>query len=195
MIPPSSIALRTTLYSDQVSQVWFAPAGDTRGVVFNAQSVGYLSSESEYVPVALNRAQENVLYANQINPIVAVPGQGLRIMGQKTTSPVAGPLDRIQGVRLANYLRIVLSHAARPFVMEQNDAQTRSVAQITMERIMNSLITLRAIDDYAVLCDASNNTEARRQRKELWIDVAAQPIFAAEFIYIPCRFKDGTSGF
>jgi hypothetical protein len=194
MIPPSSIALRTILYNDQVAQVWFAPAGDTRGVVFNAQSIGYLSSEGEYVPLALNRAQENVLYSNQINPIVSTPGRGLRVMGQKTTSPVAGPLDRVQGVRLANYLRVVLAAAARPFVMEQNDAQTRAVAKITMEKILNSLITLRAIDDYAVLCDASNNTEARRARKELWIDIAVQPIFAAEFIYIPCRFKDGLNG-
>ena len=190
MVPPSTIALRTYLYNDQVAQPWFAPAGDERGVVTNATSVGYLSAEDEYVPVILNNGQRNVIYLNRINPIVAYPGVGLRVWGQKTLATETGPLDRVQGARLANYLRYNLAHLTRPFVFQQNDAQTRGTAEITVQRFFNGLVTLRAISDYAVLVDETNNTKERQARHELWIDCAVQPIFAIEFIYIPCRFKN-----
>jgi phage tail sheath protein FI len=38
-----------------------------------------------------------------------------------------------------------------------------------------------------VVCDESNNTPARIDRNELWIDVAVEPVKAAEFIYVPVR--------
>lgn len=190
MVPPSTIALRTYLYNDQVAQVWFAPAGDERGIVTNATSVGYLSAEDEYVPVMLNPQQRNVIYLNKVNPIVTLHGGGIRVLGQKTLATEAGPLDRVQGARLANYLRWHLSKLTRPFLFQQNDAQTRGTAQITVERFFNGLITLRAISDYAVLVDETNNTKERQARHELWIDCAIQPLFAIEFIYVPCRFRN-----
>ncbi len=33
----------------------------------------------------------------------------------------------------------------------------------------------------------SDNTPARIDRNELWIDIAIEPVKAAEFIYIPVR--------
>jgi phage tail sheath protein FI len=41
--------------------------------------------------------------------------------------------------------------------------------------------------DYLVICDESNNTPARIDRNELWVDIAIEPVKAAEFIYIPVR--------
>jgi hypothetical protein len=190
MVPASTIALRTVLYNDRVAHPWNAPAGDERGMVTNATSVGYLSAEDEYVPLMLNRGQRDLIYSNKVNPIVALPGLGLRVMGQKTLSPQAGPLDRVQGARLANYLRYHLANLTRPFIMAQNDAQTRGTAEITVQRFFNGLVTLRAISDYAVLVDETNNTKERQARHELWIDCAIQPIYAIEFIYIPCRFRN-----
>jgi phage tail sheath protein FI len=49
------------------------------------------------------------------------------------------------------------------------------------------LMTKRALYDFIVVCDESNNTPARIDRNELWIDVAIEPVKAAEFIYIPIR--------
>ncbi len=190
MVPPSTMALRAYLYNDRVGQVWFAPAGDERGIVTNAESVGYLSAEEEFVPVVLNTAQRNLMAVNKINPIVQIPNVGLRLMGQKTMAASAGPLDRVQGARLANYLRYHLKNLMRPFLFQQNDSQTRGTAEITVSRFFNGLTTLRAISDYAVLADETNNTKERQARHELWVDCAVQPIFAIEFIYIPCRFRD-----
>jgi hypothetical protein len=55
---------------------------------------------------------------------------------------------------------------------------------------MNELIAKRAIFDYLVVVDESNNTPARIDRNELWADVAIEPVKAAEFIYIPLRLKN-----
>jgi phage tail sheath protein FI len=44
--------------------------------------------------------------------------------------------------------------------------------------------------DYIVVCDTSNNTPARIDRSELYLDVAIEPVKAVEFIYIPLRLKN-----
>ena len=54
---------------------------------------------------------------------------------------------------------------------------------------MNDLVTRRALYDYLVVCDDSNNTPTRIDRNELWIDIAIEPVKAVEFIYIPIRLK------
>jgi hypothetical protein len=37
---------------------------------------------------------------------------------------------------------------------------------------------------------AQNNTPARIDRSELWVDIAVEPVKAVEFIYIPLRIKN-----
>ncbi len=187
MIPPSSIALNTLAYNDQVAYPWYAPAGFRRGLVTNASSVGYLTSEEEFKPVILNPGQRDVLYTNKINPIAYIPGRGLVIYGQKTLNPNQTALDRVNVARLANYLKYNLDNIVKPFLFEQNDVQTRASAQATVAGFLNGLVGLRAVSDYAVVCDDSNNTASRIDANELWIDIAIKPLHAIEFIYIPVR--------
>lgn len=187
MVPSSMIALRTIAYSDQVSFPWFAPAGFNRGLVTGVTSVGYLTGENEYQPVTLNQGQRDVLYQNKINPIAFIPGRGLVVYGQKTLSPVSSALDRINVARLINYLKYNLDNLAKPFLFEPNDDQTRTNVQTTFDSFMQTLVTLRALYDYAVVCDSSNNTPERIDRNELWVDIAIKPAKAVEFIYIPIR--------
>lgn len=187
MIPPSAIALCTLAYNDQVAYPWYAPAGFRRGLVSNASSVGYLTSEGEFKPVILNPGQRDVLYTNKINPIAYIPGRGLVIYGQKTLNPVSSALDRINVARLTNYLKYNLDNIVKPFLFEQNDTQSRASAQATVSGFLNGLVGLRALADYAVVCDGSNNTSSRIDANELWIDIAVKPLHAIEFIYIPVR--------
>jgi len=41
-----------------------------------------------------------------------------------------------------------------------------------------------------VVCDDTNNTSDRIDRNELYVDVAIEPVKAAEFIFIPIRLKN-----
>jgi len=187
VVPPSHMALYTYAYNDNISFQWFAPAGLTRGVVQNASAVGFLTSENEFKAIALTQGQRDAMYTAKLNPITTFPGQGTVIFGQKSLHTTTSALDRVNVGRLVAYLRERFDEIARPFLFEVNDAQTRQRAKVTFERFLSDILAKRGLTDFAVVCDESNNTPARIDRNELYIDVAIEPSKAAEFIYIPIR--------
>ena len=185
--PASHAVLRTYAYNDNVSYPWFAPAGLTRGVVTNCANFGYVNGEGEFMPVALTQGQRDTLYANKMNPLVNFPGQGLVVWGQKTLSPIASALDRVNVARLVAYLRTQFDPLARPFVFEPNDQKTRSNVKTLFDNFLADIRQKRGVYDFVVVCDDTNNTPSRIDANELWIDIAIEPTKAAEFIYIPIR--------
>lgn len=190
VVPASHMVLRTFAFSDQVSYPWFAPAGFQRGRVNNANAVGYVSSEDEFVPVSLGTGQRDVLYLNNINPITTFPGRGIVVLGQKTRFPLDSALDRVNVARLINYIRFQAERISEPFLFEPNDTQTRNAVKESYETFLSELVTLRGVFDFLVVCDETNNTPARIDRNELWIDIAISPAKAVEFIYIPIRVRN-----
>lgn len=190
VVPASHMALRTIALNDQVAYPWFAPAGTRRGGVTNATASGYISSEGEFVSVALNEGQRDTLYQNNVNPITFLNGAGLVVFGQKTRARNASALDRVNVARLVIYLRSQLKTLAKPYIFEPNDKITRDEIKQQVESLMVELIGLRAIYDYLVVCDETNNTPSRIDRNELYVDIAIEPVKAVEFIYIPLRLKN-----
>jgi len=190
VVPPSHMALRTIILNDQVAFPWFAPAGTRRGGVTNATASGYVTSEGEFQSVALNTGQRDTLYSNNINPITFISGAGLVVFGQKTRARNASALDRVNVARLIVYLRGQLELLARPYLFEPNDKITRDQVKAAADALLLELVGLRALYDFLVVCDESNNTPARIDRNELWLDIAIEPVKAIEFIYIPLRIKN-----
>jgi hypothetical protein len=190
VVPPSHMMLRTIALNDQVAYPWFAPAGLRRGGITNATAVGYVDGEGEFRSVALNNGQRDTLYEAKINPITFFTGSGLVNYGQKTRAKAASALDRINVARLVIYLRSQLNKLAKPYIFEPNDKITRDEAKAAVESLLLELVGQRALYDYLVVCDESNNTPSRIDRNELWIDIAIEPVKAVEFIYIPLRLKN-----
>ena len=190
VVPPSHMMLRTIALSDNVSYPWFAPAGTRRGGITNATSVGYVDKEGEFVTVALNNAARDTLYDVKINPITFFTGVGLVNYGQKTRAKAASALDRINVSRLVIYLRRQLDILAKPYIFEPNDKITRDQIKAACEALLLELVGQRALYDYIVVCDDSNNTPARIDKNELYVDIAIEPVKAVEFIYIPLRLKN-----
>ena len=190
VVPATHMALRTIILSDQKSYPWFAPAGVRRGGVTNATATGYVNDEGEFYSIALGSGVRDTLYLNNINPITFIAGAGIQVFGQKTRARAATALDRINVVRLVIYMRTTLEALARPYLFEPNDKITRDQIKQATEGFLLELASLRALYDYVVVCDESNNTPARIDRNELWIDVAIEPVKAVEFIYIPLRIKN-----
>ena len=190
VVPASHMALRTIILNDQVAFPWFAPAGTRRGGVSNATSSGYINSEGEFVSVALNTGQRDTLYSNSINPITFISGAGLVVFGQKTRARNASALDRVNVARLTVYLRGQLELLAKPYLFEPNDKITRDQVKAAADALLLELVALRALYDFLVVCDESNNTPARIDRNELYLDIAIEPVKAIEFIYIPLRIKN-----
>ena len=190
IVPPSHMMLRTMALSDQVSYPWFAPAGIRRGGITNATSTGYVDAEGEFNVVSLNEGQRDILYAQNINPITFITGAGLVAYGQKTRARGTSALDRINVARLVIYLRSQLNKLAKPYIFEPNDKITRDEIKGAAESLLLELVGQRALYDFLVVCDESNNTPSRIDRNELYLDIAIEPVKAVEFIYIPLRLKN-----
>jgi len=194
VVPPSHMMLRTYLNSDAKSYLWFAPAGTRRGVIDNATSIGYIDSEGEFksqtIPQSLRDVMLDPNTKVSINPITNLTGVGITAFGQKTRASNASALDRVNVSRLIAYLRRQLDILSRPFLFEPNDAQTRREIKASVESLMLELVGQRALYDFIVVCDETNNTPARIDRNELYVDIAVEPVKAVEFIYIPLRIKN-----
>ena len=189
--PPSHMMVRTILRSDAVSYPWLAPAGTRRGVIDNAAAIGYIDAATgEFQQIGVSQSVRDILYERNINPITFIPGIGIVNFGNKTTLSVTTALDRINVARLVAFLRGRLEEIGKLFLFEPNDEITRNEIANVCNSLMIDLVSKRAIYDYLVVCDTSNNTPARIDRNELYVDIAIEPVKAVEFIYIPLRIQN-----
>jgi hypothetical protein len=189
--PPSHMMVRTILRSDAASYPWFAPAGTRRGVIDNATAIGYIDAATgEFEQIGVSQSVRDILYERNINPITFIPGVGITNFGNKTSTTTTTALDRINVARLVAFLRGRLEEIGKLYLFEPNDQITRNEVTNTCNSLMIDLVAKRAIYDYLVVCDGSNNTPARIDRNELWVDIAIEPVKAIEFIYIPLRIKN-----
>jgi hypothetical protein len=189
--PSSHMMLRTIVRSDEVAFPWLAPAGVRRGIVDNAERIGYIDSlTGEFVTIATGQSVRDILYENKINPITFIPGVGITNYGNKTESAVISAMDRINVARLVAFIRGRLMEIGKQYVFEPNDQITRNEISNAIDGLMIDLVAKRGIYDYLVVCDESNNTPARIDRNELYVDIAIEPVKAVEFIYIPVRIQN-----
>jgi hypothetical protein len=146
-----------------------------------------VDATGNFITTSLYENLRNVLSTVEVNPIATLPGAGLVTMGQYTRSPVSSALNRVNVSRLVAYLRRQLGVLAKPFLFEPNDSQTRNEIKASIENLLLELVGQRALYDFVVVCDKTNNTPTRIDRNELWVDIAIEPVKAVEFIYIPLR--------
>jgi hypothetical protein len=191
MCAASGVALRTFAYSDQQAAVWYAPAGVERGLITGIDDLGYASgtigTANAFTPVHLNQGQRNLLYQyfTNINPLVYFPGQGFLVWGQKTAAGAASSMDRINVSRLVMYISRAFAQYSLPFVFQPNTQITRDNIASVFNSFLSIILAQQGLYDFLVVCDASNNPASIVQQNMLYVDVAIQPVIAAEFIYIP----------
>ena len=193
IVPPAHMILRTLANNDNIGFPWFAPAGTRRGVVDNATGVGYIeASTGEFESVSLTESVRDTLHTAKVNPITFFAGAGIVNFGNltKVASSSTSALDRINVSRLTVFLRNQLDSIAKPFIFEPNDELTRNEIKQAVESFLLELVGQRALFDFLVVCDDTNNTPTRIDRNELYVDIAIEPVKSVEFIYIPLRIKN-----
>ena len=191
VVPPSHMILRTLANNDNVAFPWFAPAGTRRGLVDNATAVGYVDSDSgEFETISVTESVRDSMHEVKVNPITFFSGSGIVNFGNLTMTTSGSALDRINVSRLAVYLRNQLDAIAKPFIFEPNDELTRNEIKQAIESFLLELVGQRALFDFLVVCDDTNNTSTRIDRGELYVDIAIEPVKSVEFIYIPLRLKN-----
>ena len=169
---PAIFAARQCVYTDSVSEPWFAPAGFRRGRL----------TKPTATEVVLNQGDKDTLYSNALNPVVNDPTTGITIFGQKTAQRTPTALDRINVRRLMIYIRKTLLQLGKPFQFEPNDQFTWELVEDSINPFLDDLLARRAIIAGAVKCDSTTNTPLRVDRNELWCSVTIKPTKAAETI-------------
>jgi len=163
---------------------WFASAGLERGQVKNVTKLAFNPTQG----------QRDLLYKNGINPIVAFPGQGTVMWGQKTLLDKPSSFDRVNVRGLFNTMERSLSKMAKYQIMEFNDNFTRNRIVSMIKPYLGSVQAGRGIQDFLVICDESNNTADVISRNQLIVDIYIKPTYVAEFIQL--RFTNaGTNSF
>jgi len=169
---PAIFAARQCVFTDAVSEPWFAPAGFRRGRL----------TKPTATEIVLNQGDRDALYSNSINPVANDPTTGITIFGQRTTQRAPTALDRVNVRRLMIYIRKVLLDLGKPFQFEPNDQFTWELVEDSINPFLDDLLARRAILEGAVKCDSTTNTPARVDRNELWCSVTIKPTKAAETI-------------
>jgi len=158
--------------TDQVADAWFSPAGFTRGQILGITKIAFNPKQ----------ADRDTLYKARINPIVSFPGQGTVLYGDKTAQSKPSAFDRINVRRLFITLEKAIATAAKFQLFEFNDEFTRAMFRNMVEPFLRDVKGRRGITDFAVVCDATNNTGEVVDTNRFVADIYIKPARSINFI-------------
>lgn len=160
--------------TDNIRDPWFSPAGYNRGGIKNIVKLAYNP----------RKADRDVLYRNDINPVITEPGQGTVLFGDKTLLGRPSAFDRINVRRLFIVLEKAIAIAAKTTLFEFNDTFTRAQFRNLVEPFLRDVQGRRGVLDYRVVCDATNNTPEVVDRNEFVGDIYIKPSKSINFIQL-----------
>jgi hypothetical protein len=158
--------------TDFTNDPWFSPGGLNRGQVKNIIKLA----------VNPNKTDRDELYKAGINPVVAFPGQGTVLFGDKTLLAKPSAFDRINVRRLFIVLEKSIATAAKFQLFEFNDGFTRAQFKNLVEPFLRDVQGRRGVTDFLVKCDESNNTGEVIDRNEFVADIFIKPNRSINFI-------------
>ena len=179
-MPPSVVALGTFASSQAKTEVWFAPAGFTRGGLTEGSAGHPVVQVSE----RLTSKQRDSLYENNINPIAKFPAEGIVIFGQKTLQPAQSALDRINVRRLMIFVKKQVSRIAATILFDQNVPTTWSRFTSQVNPFLASVQSRLGITEFKVVLDETTTTPDLIDRNILYAKIYIKPARAIEFIAI-----------
>jgi phage tail sheath protein FI len=158
--------------ADMVADAWFSPAGFTRGNLRNVTKLAFNPKQVD----------RDDLYKVGINPIVAFPGAGTLLYGDKTLQYKASAFDRINVRRLFITLEKAISKASKASLFEFNDEFTRAQFRNMTEPFLRDIKGRRGITDFKVVCDDTNNTGNVIDTNRFVADIYIKPARSINFI-------------
>lgn len=159
-------------YTDSVSDPWFSPAGFTRGQLRGVTKIAFNPKKFE----------RDSLYKARVNPIVAFPGEGIVLYGDKTALSKPSAFDRINVRRLFITLEKAVATAAKFQLFEFNDEFSRAQFRNLVEPFLRDVQGRRGITDFAVICDGTNNTGEVIDSNRFVADIYIKPARSINFI-------------
>jgi phage tail sheath protein FI len=162
------------VYTDQVRDPWFSPAGFNRGQIKNAVKLAWNPSKT----------YRDILYSNGVNPVVTFPGNGTVLFGDKTLQAKPSAFDRINVRRLFIVLEKAIAKAAQYSLFELNDTFTRAQFVALVTPFLRDVQGRRGITDFKVVCDTTNNTGFVIDNNQFVGDIYIKPARSINFIQL-----------
>jgi hypothetical protein len=189
--PPSVVALGTYSSAQRDSELWFAPAGFTRGG---------LTEGSAGLPVVQTRErltskERDTLYEANINPIATFPAEGIVIFGQKTLQVTPSALDRVNVRRLMIFLKREISRIAATTLFDQNVQATWNRFKGRADALLTSVQARLGLTDYKIVLDSSTTTPELVDRNIMYAKIFLKPARAIEFIALDFVITNSGAGF
>ena len=189
--PPSIAAIGTFASSERSSELWFAPAGFTRGG---------LTEGSAGIPVVgvrerLTSKDRDDLYEANVNPIASFPAEGIVIFGQKTLQVTPSALDRVNVRRLMIYLKKEISRMAATVLFDQNVLVTWNGFRGRVEQFLADVKARVGLTDYRLILDNTTTTPDLIDRNIMYAKIFLKPAKAIEFIAIDFVITDSGASF
>lgn len=175
-VSPSVAVLGALAYSDAVGQVFFAPAGMTRGGLGQFDIIDVVDR--------LTFQDRDDLYTNRINAIATFPVEGIVIWGQKTLQLRSSSLDRVNVRRLLIFAKRAVSTVAKGLLFEPNNSNTWQRFRNSVNPILDRIRQDQGVEKFLVVMDSSTNTQETIDRNIMVGKIFLQPIRAAEYIDI-----------
>lgn len=160
--------------TDYTRDAWYSPAGFNRGQIKNVVKLLYNPTQ----------AQRDLLYKNDVNPVVTFPGQGTVLYGDKTLFGKPSAFDRINVRRLFIVLEKAIAKASQSSLFEFNDTFTRAQFKNLVEPFLRQVQGRRGIYDFRVVCDETNNTQQVIDSNQFVGDIYIKPARSINFIQL-----------
>lgn len=189
--PPSVAALGAISYSQKMAELWFAPAGFTRGGL----SGGTAGLPVTAVRQRLTSKQRDKLYEANINPIAQFPAEGIVIFGQKTLQATPSALDRINVRRLLIFLKREISRFAATVIFDQNVRSTWNRFRGRVEPFLGSVQARLGITKFKLVLDETTTTEDLIDRNIMYAKIFIKPARAIEYIALDFILTDNGAAF
>ncbi len=179
-VPPSVVALGTFGSTERDSELWFAPAGFTRGGLSDGAGGLPVLAVSQRV----SSKERDELYETNINPIAQFPAEGIVVFGQKTLQITPSALDRINVRRLMIFVKKEISRIAARLLFDQNVQSTWDRFRGQVEPFLDSVKSRFGLTEFRVLLDETTTTPDLIDRNILYAKIFLKPARAIEFIAI-----------
>jgi hypothetical protein len=157
-----------------IADDWLSPAGTSRGGLQNVVKLAFNP----------NKAARDDLYTAAINPVVAFPGSGPILFGDKTALASPSAFDRINVRRLFLNIEKRARSLAEGVLFEQNDAVTRSSFNAALSGYLSEVQSRRGVTDYLVVCDETNNTAEVIDRNEFVAEIFVKPTRSINYVTV-----------
>ena len=160
--------------TSQIGDDWISPAGTSRGGLQNVVKLAFNP----------NKAARDDLYTNAINPVVAFPGSGPILFGDKTALASPSAFDRINVRRLFLNIEKRARGLAEGVLFEQNDVVTRASFNAALTGYLDEVQARRGVTDFLVVCDDTNNTPEVVDRNEFVAEIFIKPTRSINFVTV-----------